>query len=183
MSRDSIDKWLDAIQFEIFRLSPRHHPLSPELLESRIKQLESMPVTEGAGNDLHEKFHQLKCLQEDLQSLRAMRSWLQKVAHLKDRVQEKGLVDCRNEVVEAFDELDILSEKKKIEQRERQRQHLASLRQLWPNADGARKRRMVELLATYARRRLMTGTVNSLRAVPFKIARWAARGIKGRPGL
>ena len=174
MSKDPIDKWLDAMQFEIFRLSP-----NTELLESRIKQLGSMPVTKGSRNNLKEKLHQLECLKQDLQSLRMLEVSTRKLQQVKAQALGGRSLD-RGQMVkvrEEFDEVTNTFEKTKIEQRERQRQHLASLRQLWPKADYARKRRMVGLFATYAGRRLMIGTANSLLVVPLMIARRAFRGL------
>ena len=167
------------MEFENFRLLPEHGPLSTELLELRIKQLESMPVTEGARYDLQEKIHQLECLKQDLQSLRVLGAWHRKARQLRD---ENGRFDYGPKAFELFDEFDTLFERTKIKQRERQ-WHFASLTQLWPHADHARKRQMVKLFVTYVDRRLRVGAVNSLLTVPLRIARWAVRRNKGRPGL
>ena len=185
MSKDPIDKWLDAMAFEIFRLSSKHQPGSTELLESRIKQLETMPVTKGTRNNLKEKLHQLECLKKDLQSLRVLYIFYEKHLQVRAQAREKGSVDRGDTVkmTEVFDKYNDILEKGKTEQRERQWQHLASLRQLWPKADYARKRRMVGLFATYARRRLMIGTENSLLAVPLTIARWMSRAVKKKGGV
>ena len=182
MPKDSSDKWLDAMEFEIFRLKTTHY-MSTEILESRIKQLESMPVTKGTRNNFKEKNHQLVCLQQDLQSLRVLESSSRKMQQVREQMREKGFHDPGLKVHEIHSKWDILFEKTKIEQRERQWQHLASLRQLWPKADDARKRRMVGLFAKYAGMRLWDGTTNSLLAIPLKVARWLARGHKRRMGL
>ena len=171
MSRDSIDKWLEAMEFEIFRLSPEHGLLSTELLELRIKQLESMPVTEVASNDLLERIHQLECLKQDLQSLRTLGAWHRKAKQLQD--ENRG-INYGPKGIKLFEEFDTLFEKIRIKQREQQ-WHLASLSQLWPHADHARKRQMVKLFVTYNDRRLRVGAVNSLLTVPLRIARWAVR--------
>lgn len=181
MSRDPIDKWLDAMQFEIFRLSPQHYAFRTELLESRIKQLESMPVTKEARTDLQQKLHQLKCLKQDLRFYRALEVSYEKMKQLKDQTRA-GFLDRGQEACEVFNEIDTSIEKIKMEQRERQRQYLASLRQLWPNADNAKKRQMLKLFAIYSRRRLLIGTENILYAVPFALARWTVRNFKGRSG-
>ena len=181
MSKDPIDKWLDAMQFEIFRLKSTNNPLSTEVLESRIKQLESMPVTKGTRQNLKEKFHQLESLKCDLQSLRVLESSCRKMQQLKDSYN-KGMLDVK-EMAEVLHKLDTSFEKTKIEERERRRQHLASLMQLWPKADVARKRRMVGLFATYAGMSLRIEISNSVVGIPQKIARWAVRGYKRHTGL
>ena len=178
MSRDPVDRWLDAMEFEMFRLSPKYDVFSTEFLESRIKQLESMPVTKGANIDLQEKIHQLKCLKQDLRSLRAQFVLAGKLQQLKDQAREG--IYRPHELYEVWNAIDTSNAKGRMEQRERQRQHLASLRQLWPNADDAKKRQMLKLFAIYSRRRLMIGTQNILYAVPFTVARWGVRFIKGR---
>ena len=181
MSKDPIDKWLDAMQFEMFRHKYTNNPLSTEMLESRIKQLESMPVTKGARKNLKEKFDQLECLKRDLQSLRLLASSYRKLQQWRDQ-HAWGMLDMEV-VAEVHRKVDTWFVKTKIEERERQRQHFASLRQLWPKADVARKRRMVGFFATYAGIRLRTGITNSLLAIPQRFVGWLARGYKRRTGL
>ena len=185
MSKDPIDKWLDAMEFEIFRLSSKHQPGSTELLESRIKQLGTMPVTKETRINLKQKLYQLECLKQDLQSLRVLHISIQKLQQAIAQAREKRSLDRGQEVKvrEAFEKGINTFEKSKVEERERQRQHLASLRQLWPKADYARKRRMVGLFATYARRRLMIGTVNSLLVVPIGAVRWLSRMYRRNSGV
>ena len=182
MSKNPIDKWLDAMEFEMFRLKSTYE-MSTEILESRIKQLESMPVTKGTRNNFKEKNHQLVCLKQDLQSLRVLESSYRKIKQAREQMREKGFHDPGLKVHEIHSKYDTIFEKMKIEQRERQWQHLASLRQLWPKADDARKRRMVGLFAKYAGMRLGTGITNSLLVIPQKMARWFAKGYKRRTGL
>ena len=181
MSRNPADKWLEAIKFELFRLSPEHNKFSTGYLEWRIKQLESMPVTEGARIDLQDKIHQLECLKQDLGVFRAEMAWTRKMCRVSEKARDKGRPARGYEIFESFNELDTSFEKVKMEQRERQRQHLASFRQIWPNADAANKAQMVKWLAIYSRRRLRIGTGNSLWIVPNTIFRWWTRGAKGLP--
>ena len=170
MSKDPIEKWLDAMQFEVFRLKS-FTPFSTEVLESRIKQLEPMPVTEGARINLNAKLRELKCLKQDLQSIRVLERSVRKMRQATDRVLEKTMFNVKDQCIEARAKFDATHVKTKIERMERQRQHLASLRQLWPKADYASKRRMVGLFARYGRSRLIAGIRISLLAFPFKIVK------------
>ena len=166
------------MQFEMFRLSPKYDYFSSEFLESRIKQLESTPVTKGAKIDLQEKIHQLTCLRQDLRSFRALVVLTGKLQQLKDQAREG--IYRPHELHEVWTAIDTSNAKKRMEQRERQRQHFASLRRLWQNADDAKKRQMLKMSAIYSRRRLMIETRNILYAVPYTVARWVTRFIKRR---
>ena len=182
MTRNPADKWLEAIKFELFRLSPKHDRFSTGRLESAIKYLESTPVTtKGARIDLHEQIHQLDCLRHDLGVFRAQLDWTRKGKRIQDRARDRGRPMRGPEFRDAFNGLDASFEKIKMEQRERQWRHFASFGQVWPSAGAANKAQMVKWLAIYSRRRLRIGTANSLRAVPTMILRWWTRGMKGLP--
>ena len=182
MSNDPIEKWLHAMNFEIFRLTSTLSPLSIEEIESRIKDLESMPVTKGTRNSFKENIDQLECLKHDLQSLRELGFCYQRIHQVREQIREKGTFDFK-ELENLHARFDTAVEKKMIEQGERQRQHLASLKQLWPKADYARKREMMGTFATYGRWRLKIRTSNYLLAIPRRIVKSLLRGYKRSNGL
>lgn len=179
MSRDPIDKWLDALQFENYRLQFKPNQIHAEILQSQIRELESQPVAGIAGNLLEETFHRLECLKQDLASVQQMIDLAIQLRHLRDEIREKGfLLYSPTDADEVLDGFHAWFEKTKIEQRERQWRNLASFQYYWPKADGVKRRRMVELFVTYSRRRLLWGTMNLKIVTPLKIGRWASRMYK-----
>ena len=179
MPNDAIDKWLEALQFETYRLGFKPNQIHAEILQSQIQILESQPVVEIAGNDLDAKLHQLETLKQDLASVQQLIDLAMQLRNLRDQMRENGFLvynpDDANQVLDGFH---AWFEKKKTEQREMQWRNLAFFRHFWPKADLARRRRMLELLAMYGRRRLIWGTLNFRIGTPLKIGRWASRMYK-----
>lgn len=176
MSRDPIDKWLDALQFENYRLSFKPHLIHAEILESQIREMESLPLDKIAGDDLDAALKRLESLKQDLASTQQLLGLAAQLRNVRDQISEKGIFNYNPEDAnEILNDFHAWFEKSKIEQRERQWRNLASLKHFWPQADGARRRRMVELFATYARRRLTWGIGNFKMTIPLRIGRWAGR--------
>lgn len=179
MSRDPIDKWLDALVFENYRLQFKPNHIHAEILQSQIRELESQPVARIDGNHLEETLNRLECLKQDLASVHQMIDLAVQLRHIRDQIREKGvLLYSPADADEVLDAFYTWFEKTKIEHRARQWQNIASLKHFWPKADVARRRRIVELFATYSRRRLMWGTLNLRIATPLRIGRWASRMYK-----
>lgn len=180
MTKDPLDKWLDALQFENYRLQFKPNQTHAEILKAQIRELESQPVADIAGNDLVATLHHLEQLKQDLTSVQQLIELAKQLRNLREQMREKGFLSYSpSDADEVLNGFHAWFEKTKIEQRERQWRNLASLRQFWPEADGPRRRRMVELFATYSRRRLMWGTLNLKIGTPLRIGRWASRMYKG----
>ncbi|CAD6591108.1 MAG: hypothetical protein ASARMPREDX12_004923 [Alectoria sarmentosa] len=173
MTKDPLDKWLDALHFENYRLQFKPNQTHAAILKAQIRELESQPVADIAGNDLVATLHHLKQLKKDLASVQQLIDLAKQLRKLREQMREKGfLLYSQSDADEVLNGFHAWFEKTKIEQRERQWRNLASLRQFWPEADGPRRRRMVELFATYSRRRLMWGTLNLKIGAPLRIGRW-----------
>ncbi len=176
MSRDPIDKWLDALEFENYRLSFWPSPNHADMLESQILELESQPIADMSGDDLDTMLQRLENLKQDLASARQLIDCALQVRNLREQMRQKGILQINpDEADEALDGFHSFFEKSKIQQRERQWRNLTSLKQFWPHADGTRRRRMANLFATYTRRRLLWGTGNLAFSLPLKIRLWATR--------
>lgn len=180
MTKDPLDKWLDALYFENYRLQFKPNQTHAAILKAQIRELESQPVADIAGNDLVATLHHLEQLKQDLASVQQLIELAKQLRKLREQMREKGfLLYSQSDADEVLNGFHAWFEKTKIEQRERQWRNLASLRQFWPEADGPRRRRMVELFATYSRRRLMWGTLNLRIGAPLRIGRWVSRMYKG----
>ena len=176
MSSNAIDKWLDDLEFENYRLSFTPTRLHAQILESRIRLIESLPVTEQVDHDLVRIVKNLETLKRDLASVQELIGLTLQLRDLRDQMLQKGFLQFAPEDgVETFDGFHTWYERKKLEQRRRQRLNFAFLRHFYPMADKARKRRMVDLFATYSRRRFMWGTWNLRFGTPARIGRWASR--------
>ncbi len=179
MSRDPIDKWLDALQFENYRLQFKPNQIHAEILQTQIQQLESQPVAAIASNNLDETLHNLESLKQDLASVQHLIGLAVQLRSLRDQMREKGfLLFSPDDADEVLDGFHAYFEKMKVEQRERQWRNLASLKHFWPKADGPRRRRIVELFATYSRRRFVWGFTNLQIGTPLRIGRWASKMYK-----
>lgn len=179
MSKDPIDKWLDALQFENYRLQFTPNHIHVKVLQSQIQQLESQPVDEIDGNDLEATLQRLGTLKQDLASVQQLMDLATELRKLRDEMREKGLfLSPPVETDDVLDAMHAFLEVKKYEQRARQWRNLDSLRHLWPKADGPRRRRIAELLTTYSRRRFTWGMLNLKLGTPLRIARWAIRMYK-----
>ena len=179
MLKDPVDKWLDALRFEVYRLQFTPNPTHAKILQSQIQELESQPVTEIADNDFGTMFQNLETLKQDVASIEQLIHLAEQLRNLRDQMREKGfLAYSLDDADEVFNGFHAWFEKAKIEQRERQWRNLAYLRHFWPNADGPRRRQMADLFATYSRRRLKWGFMNLRIGTPLKIGRWAIRIIK-----
>ena len=176
MSKDPIDKWLNALQFENYRLQFTPNPIHAKVLQSQIQELESQPVAQIDGNNLQATIQRLENLKQDLASVQQLINLATELRKLRDQMREKGfLLSNPEDTDEVLDGFHVWFEKKKIEQREEQWRNIASFKQFWPKADGPRRRRMVELFATYGRRRLKWGMLNLKIGTPLRIGRWASR--------
>lgn len=169
MSKKLIDQWLDALHFENDRLKFMPTQLHSMILQSQIRKLESQPVAGIARDDLHARIHRLDVLKQDLASARQL-------IDLAYQLRERSIDDAE----EVLDGIHAWFEKTKIGRRERQWQNLAFLRSSWPKADGARRRRMVQLFATYSRRRLRCGAFYLRIGTLLRIKMWACRMYKRR---
>lgn len=179
MSRDPVDKWLDALWFEIYRLQFTPNQTHANILQSQIQELESQPVAEIAGNDFDTMLQNLETLKQDVASIEQLIHLAEQLRNLRDQMREKGfLAYSPNDADDVFNGFHAWFEKTKIEQRERQWRNIAHLRHFWPKADGPRRRQMVELFAKYSRRRLKWGLMNLQIGTPLKIGRWAIRVYK-----
>ena len=179
MSKDTIDKWLDALQFENYRLQFKPNQIHAEILQSQIRELESRPVAAVTGNNLDQTLRNLESLKQDLASVQNLIGLAIQLRNFRDRMREEGfLLFSPGDADEVLDGFHAFFEKTKVEQRQRQWQNLASLRQFWPEADGPRRRRIVELFMMYTRRRFMWGLMNLQIGTPLRIGRWASRMYK-----
>ena len=170
MSIDPIDKWLDALHFENQRLSFRPNPMYVEILEEQIRKLESTPLDVAAGYELDEILQNLQSLKQDLASVKQLLSFAERLQNLRTQMRESGpLQYSPDEAEEVMNGFNAYFQKAKIDQRNRQRQHLASLWQFGPQADAVRRRRIVQLFKTYAKRRLMWGGMNLLLTGPLRL--------------
>ena len=146
------------------------------LLLATIRAFESMPITEKDVDRLEIRLGQLEDLKEDLASVQQLVSWAEELANVRDQMRDKGVfLFDGDEAEEALYGISDWFEKKKVEQRHQQRLNLILFRHFWPKADSRRRRRMVEVFATYGRRRLMWGTLHLRVATPAKMAMWATR--------
>ena len=176
MSRDPIDKWLDALLFENHRLQFTPSPIHSEILQSQIRELESQPVAGFNANHVGDILRRLECLKQDLASIQQMIVLATQLRHLRDQIRENGyLLYSPTGIDRTLDAFHNWFEKTKIEHRKRQRKNFAALKHFWPTADVARRRRIVELFATYGRRRLVWGMFNLQTSTPLRIGRWAIR--------
>lgn len=176
MSRDPLDKWLDALRFEIYRLQFMPNPMHAKILESKIQEFESQPVVEIAGNDFNTALQKLETLKQDFASIQQLIHLAIELRNLRDQMREKGfLMFSPNDADEVLNGFHAWFEKTKMEQRKRQWRNFAHLRHFWPKADGPTRRQMVELFATYGRRRFKWGLMNLQIGAPLKIGRWASR--------
>ena len=174
-----MDKWLEALRFENYRLSFTPNPIHAEMLQSHINRLESEPTAGLSTDELDGKLHRLEAMKKDLASVNQLISLREKLHGVSQQLQKEGYFQFSPEdAIETFDGLNAWFEKTKTEQRERQSRNLASLKRFWPQADGARKTRIAELLATYARKRYVWGSLNLRMAAPVKVGRWATRALK-----
>lgn len=176
MSEDHVDKWLDALRFEIYRLQFTPNRTHAKILQSQIQELESQPVAEVGGKDLNTTIHNLAALKQDLASVQQLIDLAIQLRNLRDQMREKGFLSYSpTDADEIFNGFHAWFEKAKIEQRERQWRNLAHLRHFWPKVDGPRRRQMVDLFATYSRQRLKWGIMNIQIGTPLKIGRWAIK--------
>lgn len=179
MSSNTVDKWLDELRFENYRLQFRPHPIDAEEIRSQIQALEARPVATIAHGDFDTLLHKLDSLKEDLVSVEQTIELLSQIREFRGQIREKGFlaydVDQAGEVI---DNLHFRSEKNKMDQRQRQWRHLASLRRVWPEADAARRKGIVQLLGTYSKRRFLCGATNLRIGTVTRIGRWASRMCK-----
>ena len=176
MSQRTIDNWLGSLSFQSYRLSFMPNKFRSGLLLATIRAFESMPITEKDADRLEIRLGQLEDLKEDLASVQQLVSWAEELANVRDQMRDKGVFRFDgDEADEALYGISDWFEKKKVEQRHQQWQNLLLFRHFWPKADSRRRRRMVEVFATYGRRRLMWGTLHLWVATPAKTAMWATR--------
>ena len=169
-----MDKWLRAMDLEILRLSFVPTPEHTYALEREVEAMKSMPVTDDSAYSLADRIHALECLQQDLPALQEVRICSIQLENMLDQIRGKGILHYNpEEVYGNIEKLHAFYEKRKLEQRERQWRHLASLRPLWPNADHTDRRRMMDLLKSYGQRRLRWGTKNFQVSTTFRIWRLA----------
>ena len=90
MSSNAIDKWLDDLEFENYRLSFTPTHLHAQILESRIRLIESLPITEQVDHDLPRIIDNLETLKRDLASVQELISLALKIQQLRDRMLQKG---------------------------------------------------------------------------------------------
>ena len=183
----AIDQWLDELQFENYRLS--FLPPDFSSLGLQIQKYQSQPVSAVGGN-LHIALNRLETLKRDHAFLQQVEDYVSQGKRLvpyftmifnKDpsHWQQNPILRARiDENLEIFDGIVTWFDKSKIAQRERQWRHLRSLKQYWPQADEARKRRIAGLFKTYFGRRLAWGILHSALARPTKVGRWAMRHVK-----
>ena len=179
MSSNTVDKWLDALRFENYRLQFRPHPIDAEEIRSQIQALEARPVATIAHGDFDTLLHKLDSLKEDLASVEQTIELLSQIRELRGQIREKGFLEYDvDQAGEVIDNLHFRSEKNKMDQRQRQWRHLASLRRVWPEADAARRKGIVQLLGTYSKRRFVCGATNLRIGTVTRIGRWASRMCK-----
>lgn len=175
-----IDRWLEALKFENYRLGFMPKLSDAKVLQTEIRELESQPVAEIAGNDdFDARYFSLIVMKQDLASIQQMGELAIRLLNLREQMREKGfLVSSLDEADEIFDGFHAWVEKSKLEQRKRQWQHLRFVRLFWPKADMARRRRIAEMLAVYGRRRFRWGTLHLAIGPPARVGRWASRMLK-----
>ncbi|KAL9126911.1 MAG: hypothetical protein Q9175_007837 [Cornicularia normoerica] len=142
MSKDAIDKWLDALRFDIYRLGVKPDQLHADTLAVEIDRLERLPVT-AMGNDLHARLDDLESAKQDLASIQHLIGLTIHLRNLRDQMRENGFL--KYSIADADQVLDGLHawlEKTKREQRERQWRNLTFFRRFWPEADGSTRRQM-----------------------------------------
>ena len=180
MSEYTIDRWIHALEFENYRLQFKPNNIHVKILQSEIQVMESMPAAAAIGDgNLDQTLQNLESLKQDLASGEHIIGLAIQLRNFKDQMREKGVLqfnlDAADEILEG---IQASFDKRKIEQRQRQWRNLASLRKFWPEADGPRRRRIVELLRTYTRRRFMWGLLNLQMGTPVRLSRWASRMYK-----
>ena len=176
MSQRTIDTWLRSLSFQSYRLTFMPDKYHSGLLLAAIQAFESIPVTEENIDRLRIRLIELEDLKEDLASVQQLVSLAEKIAKIRDQVRDKGFFHFdEDEAEEALHGISDWFEKRRIEQRRQQWMNLLLFRHFWPKADNRRKRRMVEVFATYGRRRLIWGAVRLRVATPVKVAMWATR--------
>lgn len=176
MFRPGIDTWLSRLSFQSYRLTFLPDKYHSGLLLATIQAVESMPVTEENIDRLGITLGQLEDLKRDLASVQQLVSLAEKVANIRDQMRDKGFYHFDgDEAEEALYGISNWFEKKRIWQKHQQRVDLRMFRYYWPRADNRRKRQMVQVFATYGRRRLMWGAIRLRVATPVKVAMWATR--------
>ena len=161
MPHDPIDKWLESLEFDIYRL--RFMPGSQLrknawTLRWHIAKIGSLQVAALPGMNLESLIRSVDAFQQDLDSLEELiRLYAQSEENIKE-FKRLGFPMTAGPVwLKNLDDTRAWFEKTKVRQRQRQWQHLASLRLFWPNANGPLRMRMLGLFATYGRRRFAWG--------------------------
>ena len=180
MSLDPVGKWLESLEFEIYRL--RFSPGSKLrnnawTLRWHIAKLGSLQVDALTGTNLESLVHSVDAFQQDLASLEEL---MRLHAQLDDNLKEFKrlgfpMTAAGPELLKTLDDTRAWFEKTKISQRQRQERHLASLRSFWPNANGSLRMRMLGLFATYGRRRFAWGAKNFQVSRAVMLTSWLVR--------
>ena len=180
MSQDPIDKWLESLEFEIYRL--RFKPGSKLrnnawMLRWHIAKIGSLQVAALTGTNLESLIHSVDAFQQDLASLEEL---MRLHAQLEDNMKEFRrlgfpMTAAGPELLKSLDDTRAWFEKTKNDQRQRQQRHFASLRLFWPNANGPLRMRMLGLFATYGRRRFAWGAKNFQVSRAVRLTTWLVK--------
>lgn len=180
MSQDSIDKWLQSLEFEIYRL--RFKPGSKLrnnawMLRWHIAMIGSVQVAALTGTNLESLIRRVDAFEHDLASLEEL---MRLHAQLEDNMKEFRrlgfpMTAAAPELLKNLDDTRAWFEKTKISQRQRQERHLASLRLFWPNANGPLRMRMLGLFARYGSRRFAWGAKNLQISGAVRLTSWLVK--------
>ena len=179
MSHDPIDKWLESLEFDIYRL--RFMPGSKLrsnawTLRWHIAKIGSLQVAAIPGMNLESLIHSVDAFQQDLASLeQLMRLHAQLEENMKEFKRLGFPMTAGPGLLQNLDDTRAWFEKTKVSQRQRQWRHLASLRLFWPNANGPLRMRMLGLFATYGRRRFAWGAKNLQISGAVRLTTWLVK--------